>query len=157
VPAPKEGLRKDSDRRPENFWPQVSTGTKKVCWPWAGKLSPEGYGRPKGDAHRIAWELTHGKIPKGKCVLHRCDNRPCCNPSHLFLGTRKENNADRDRKGRLARGTRIGTSKLTERDVMELRAEYAKGNTTHRELAAKRGLDHTTVGDILRGTRWQHV
>lgn len=79
------------------------------CWLWSAFLGTKGYGQVffsrngKGEswgAHRLSWELYRGPIPAGLCVLHRCDNPACVSPDHLWLGTRAENNRDRDRKGR---------------------------------------------------------
>src|SRR3990167_2515506 len=87
----------------EKFWLKVTTSNQ--CWLWEGCRDKQGYGRfsiyKTADkpvkhmlSHRFAWELTHGQIPKGLCVLHRCDNPPCVNPAHLFLGTIHDNNHD---------------------------------------------------------------
>lgn len=85
------------------------SGGPAACWPWKGAWRTEkGYGRILKDrrkgralrAHRVAWELAHGPIPLGLCVCHACDNPPCCNPAHLFLGTMLDNNRDRDAKDR---------------------------------------------------------
>lgn len=91
--------------------------TESGCWEWQLGKDRVGYGRLKvqlgsrsefryTSAHRYAWELFRGPIPAGLNVLHRCDNRPCCNPAHLFLGTQKENIDDMHRKGRGPRGYR---------------------------------------------------
>src|SRR5258706_4567526 len=98
--------------RPGRFWKKVKRGKANECWEYQGaKQVRDGYGKvlwrskPKKEwkqAHRIAWELTNGAIPDGSgvCVLHHCDNPPCCIPAHLFLGTRAANNADKVAKGR---------------------------------------------------------
>ena len=95
----------------ERFWTKVDrSGGPDACWPWMGHRTRQGYGQVKilgksTPAHRVAWELTNGPIPLGDhfgttCACHRCDNPPCCNPAHLFLGTMADNVADRDAKGR---------------------------------------------------------
>ncbi len=82
----------------------------KACWEWTGARDIHGYGRIGNDypkknlllAHRAIWIITNGEIPKNLCVLHRCDNPPCVNPKHLFLGTKKDNSQDMVKKGRWA-------------------------------------------------------
>lgn len=75
------------------------------CWIWMRSLYPCGYGivslngKPRS-AHRVSWEVHNGPIPDGLCVLHRCDVKQCINPTHLFLGTKKDNTADMHEKGR---------------------------------------------------------
>lgn len=84
----------------DRFWSNVDrTGD---CWIWIGSRLPSGYGRigGRGYAHRVSWALANGPIPAGMCILHRCDNPPCVNPSHLWIGTVADNMHDRDRKGR---------------------------------------------------------
>ena len=88
------------------FWARVKKNEPGKCWPWDAPRSQDGnYGTMYVDgkhrmAHRIAWALTKGPIPSGLDVLHHCDNPPCCNPDHLFVGTRSDNMQDMVRKGR---------------------------------------------------------
>lgn len=95
----------------ERFWTKVDKSGE--CWIWTGYVTRTGYGRcnrafGNGYAHRAAWEFAHGAVPDGLFVCHHCDNPPCCNPEHLFIGTQTDNISDRDRKGRTARGERSG-------------------------------------------------
>jgi hypothetical protein len=89
------------------FWPKVdASGGKDACWPWLASTTSWGYGQiwvgeTNLGAHRVAWSLAHGcSVPAGGHVLHHCDNPPCVNPAHLFLGTDVDNIRDRDSKGR---------------------------------------------------------
>lgn len=103
---PKESFKRRSAA--ELLWRQVERGDEGECWEWQGSTNEHGYGRVKVGgrpgpvqlAHRVAWELINGAIPDGLCILHACDNPPCCNPSHLFLGTKADNTADMIAKGR---------------------------------------------------------
>jgi hypothetical protein len=89
------------------FWKHFQSDANG-CWEWQGALSAAGYGRivrpgsaaTSAPAHRVSWELHNGPIPDGLCVCHKCDNRKCVRPDHLFLGTQGDNNRDRDAKGR---------------------------------------------------------
>lgn len=101
----------------DRLWPKVDkSGGAAACWPWTAARDPKGYGTIRSDigrankfAHRAAWEVTNGAIPDGLLVCHRCDNPPCCNPAHLFLGTHADNMADCSAKGRTCRGDRHGS------------------------------------------------
>lgn len=94
--------------REERFWNLVEVRSEDECWPWKGSHINSGYGRfrlsrSEGSmlSHRYSYSVTNGPIPEGMNVLHRCDNRTCCNPQHLFLGTQSDNLLDASRKGRL--------------------------------------------------------
>lgn len=150
----------------ERFWEKVGQSGPTECWPWlAGKGGGAyvyGHIRHSGktiNAHRVAWTLTYGTIPQGLCVLHRCDNPLCCNPAHLFLGTRTDNNADKMRKGRgrwLA-GEKHGHSSLTDATVLEIRRLYAGGDVLQRELSAMYGVSQQQVSLIVNRRAWTHI
>lgn len=141
------------------FWANVDKRGNSECWLWTGLRSTRGYGsiRYNGKmciASRICYEIHHGPIPSGLCVCHTCDNPPCVNPSHLFLGTSADNAADRDAKGRHnpARGSAHGGAKLTWHDVDYIR----RARETLRQLARKFGISISQVWRIRSGAAWSH-
>lgn len=132
------------------------------CREWGGAKTERGYGarRYKGTtwlAHRAAWDEEVGSIPEGMQVLHRCDNRPCREVRHLFLGTVQDNMRDMVEKERHARGEKNGHAKLTAVQVVEIRSRHAAGGVMQRALAAEYGVSEQTVCDILKRRRWSHV
>jgi hypothetical protein len=100
--------------------------------------------------NRLVWFMWHGPIPEGMLVLHRCDNRKCRNIDHLFLGTHQDNMDDMVAKGRQARGSRQGSSKLTEHDVLAIRISPIGT----RRLAKHLGVSRTTVQKVRQGKTW---
>jgi hypothetical protein len=187
---PSESLRKFCDRAcyhwylgtaaalHERLWRLVDrSGGADQCWPFRGGRGSNGYGRLAKNGggyvytHRLAWTATHGAIAAGMGVLHRCDNPPCCNPAHLFLGTQAENSRDMNAKGRGAwqrpghvqkaasftpRGIFHHATKLTATDVPVIRARAAAGEPLGR-LAREYGVHRVTLRDVVRRVSWKHV
>ena len=131
------------------------------CLEWQGYRKPKGYGTIGSGGqygkmlrtHRVAFEEANGSIPDGMCVLHSCDNPPCCNPDHLFLGVDVDNVADRDAKGRTAKGEKNGSAKLTREQVEAIRVD----SRLHREIAVDYGVCRSQVSYIKRGAYWRGV
>lgn len=153
------------------FWSKVKIGAPDDCWPWTSYVKRGGYGsiilanNKSGIAHRVAWELTHGPIPDGLCVLHTCDvrypirdfgSRKCCNPSHLRLGTKGENNTERMLKGRgvHAKGSDHFFAKITDDIVRQIRSTQGK---TLMEMARMYGINFGNIWKIRKGIAWKHV
>ena len=132
------------------------------CIEWPKYRNALGYGvrRYHGKlwlAHRVAWTEANGAIPTGLCVLHKCDNPPCINPEHLFLGTNLDNARDMVRKGRQAnvRGERNPKAKLTEHQVKVIRGCRRMGCSL-KYLANRYGVTMANISDIGNGDTWNH-
>ena len=132
------------------------------CWIWLGGRSGRGYGQMyylgiKTYVHRIMSEIAGGPIPSGLFALHKCDNPPCCNPSHLFLGTLKDNAIDRNNKGRQAshRGILNGRVTITEDQVREIRHLHKIKGLYGVQIAEKLDISRWVVYDVLKGRRWE--
>ncbi len=153
--------------READFWARVDKAG--ACWWWLGAKNDNGYGMvsdgrygKRKRAHRVAWELTNGPIPPGLFVLHSCDNPPCVNPAHLWLGTQADNMRDMDAKGRRRwedwfghhqSGEANKMAKLAAAQVEEIRLLYPQG-WGQRELAAMFGVSRPTISMILNRKRW---
>lgn len=160
----------------ERFWHYVTTTTDLTsCWLWTAGVNKDGYGQTSRgrhtiSAHHVAWELAHGPIPQGLCVLHTCDVRACVRNdgihSHLFLGTNEENTLDRHRKGRDAQGTRSGmhthpekrslgqhngNAKYSDTDIADIRTRFLAGQSTQAVLAHEYGMHYQYVWNICHG------
>jgi len=147
------------ERITSRIWPEPNSG----CWLWSGSTLWDGYGQTRHPVtkgmvavHRLVFEAANGPIRAGQCVLHRCDNPPCCNPDHLFLGTARENVSDRDRKMRQAVGERNSHAALTESQAREIRARNPAPKDTV-AVAREYGVSRNTVRSICRGETWRHL
>jgi hypothetical protein len=150
-----------SDKVWNRFWIKVETGEPDKCWEWQSWLT-NGYGgfKYKGlnyRAHRFSYELKYGKIENGLFVCHKCDNRKCVNPNHLFLGTQLENTVDMVNKGRHPKGEIHGHAKLTEIEVLEIRDKYATNNYTQQQLGDEYNVSHVHISDIINKKKWKHI
>lgn len=151
------------------FWGRVAIGEPDECWPWMrATFGDEGYGAVcyQSDtvgAHRMAYFLSHGmmKLPPDQCICHTCDYPPCCNPDHLWIGSKGDNYRDAVSKGRWHQNFKPGTkhpmAKLTEAKVAEARALRASGKYTTAAIAKRFGVSGSTMSVALRGLKWKHV
>src|SRR6185503_1885498 len=129
---------------------------KTECWNWTGHIHHTGYGMYRsGGAHRFSYEMANGPIPDGLWVLHKCDNRKCVNPDHLFLGTVQDNVDDMHAKGRAhkATGEASSNARLTTAQVIAIRGD----NRIHAEIAKDYDISLSTVSAIKTKRNWVHV
>jgi hypothetical protein len=154
------------------FW-MTAIPIEAGCWEWSGirkrhPTHPYGYiWIPKEKrlkrAHRVAWEMLHGEIPKGLEVAHHCDNPPCVNPAHLFLATHLQNMQDMTRKERdrghthpemTIRGEAAKNHRLTEQDIASIRASRNKDVSA---LAKTFDVSLSTIYKVWQRRRWTHL
>lgn len=149
----------------------------ETCWLWMGKRRETGYGLMYFAGryirtHRLAWQLFRGDIPDGMEVCHRCDNPPCVNPDHLWVGTHAENMKDAAKKGRIASGDKSGArlygapwskgelsgkAKLTTADVIEIRRLCDTLGMRQTKVAKMFGVSSCQVSVIVRRKQWKHI
>lgn len=154
----------------ERLESRLNKSAPNGCWEYMGTRMPRGYGQigkgGKGTgnfyAHRAAWMCWRGPIPEGMDVCHKCDNPPCCNPDHLFIGTRSDNMRDCVKKGRFVvgdrlRGTANPNTKLSEDQVREIRFIYAIGGASQSQLARQFGTGQNHVSRIIRREAWENL
>lgn len=148
----------------ERFWSKVDVRGEDECWEWTAGKDRHGYGQfyAHGEnviAHRFAWTLVHGDVPKGTghhglCVCHSCDNRACQNPSHFFLGSNLDNMQDMVRKGRSIGVGKGAPSKLS---VEQVRFVVAHPELSSASIARELGVTGSAIGAIRRGVCWNAI
>ena len=145
----------------DRFWSKVLKTSN--CWEWIGTIHKRGYGHFKVGrdnnlkAHRVSYIIGKGSIPTGLYVLHHCDNPKCVRPSHLFIGTQRDNIQDAVSKSRMHQGEKNHTAKITVKDVKEIRLKYIPYKCGCKKLGREYGLAERTVHQIVKGQIWKHV
>jgi transposase len=154
--------------RYDNFYTRVLKNPGDGCWQWCGPKNNKGYGytyiRELGrrmTTHRASYTLRYGEIPEGLWVLHRCDNPACVKPSHLFLGSPKDNVHDMIAKGRANRGNRPkgenhAYSKLSDATIIAIRTDYVAGVSIDRICEAY-SVSRNSIHDYTGGRSWKHL
>jgi hypothetical protein len=147
------------------FWSYVEK--TEDCWLWTRSKNRKGYGRfcacPIANghaivgAHRFAYEITYGPIPAGMFVCHRCDVPSCVRPSHLFLGTDRDNIQDASHKGRMCHGEENHLHKLTAEQVLEIRSIYAEGERSTQSIGDSFGVSRAAIRLIVKRINWKHI
>lgn len=156
------GVAFSEEKTRERFWQKVQKTA--TCWIWVGQKNGHGYGvvdtrrsgtRVVAPAHRRAWEMTFGPIPKGIHVLHECDNPACVRPGpgHLHLGTHAENMAEMKSRHRAAREWRKPNTKISDAAARTIRESKENG----RVLARRHGVSEQTICDIRKGRTRQRA
>lgn len=152
----------ESDQK--RFWAKVAKREGGGCWEWTGKVDRDGYGFFKCAglwirAHRISRTMHDGAIPDGLLVCHHCDNPSCVRPSHMFLGTAKDNGQDASSKGRFSnqlRGELIWSARLNAAAVVEIRRLHHLG-TPRADIASMFSVSLSAIDNILSSRTWKHV
>lgn len=162
-PALLNKVSKDSIRA-HYFFAKLDVNQTTGCWEWNAYRTPKGYGKFQWDkkrgielAHRISYRLANNSFNENLCVLHRCDNSGCCNPEHLFLGTKADNNADMRAKGRARMprtdGPNNPQTNLTWEKVREIR-RLRKTGLTLKAIGAQFNLCESAVSHIVLRRNW---
>jgi hypothetical protein len=149
-----------TDKQLRNFWGQVRLGTQIDCWPWEGYCLDSDYGQFKVNyrnyrVHRLAYWVHYKQQPNEKLVCHHCDNKKCCNPLHLFLGSNADNSADMVKKNRVSHiyGMNHGQHKLTDAQVYVIR----DSTQTCEELGYLYNISPAMISNIRCRKNWTHI
>ena len=145
----------------DDLWAGIDRRGPDECWNWTRSTNSHGYGEiriahKQHLCHRLAYELTTGEGPGSLLVLHSCDNRRCCNPAHLRLGTVQDNSNDMVSRQREARGERHGRARLTAERVCAIREMAANGHSFV-AIARQFGVTPENVSYVVRRVTWRHV
>jgi hypothetical protein len=148
----------------DRYWEKVDRRGPDDCWPWRRTTDEFGHGqffvspeRGRVPAHVYGVELTTGqRCPEGKEGCHHCDNPPCCNPAHIYYGTRQQNVDDMWNRNRAPQGADRTQSKVDDHAVLAIRLRFADGETLL-SLASEYGVSDTLISLIVNGHRWSHV
>lgn len=145
----------------ERFFSKVMPEPMSGCYLWEASVGKDGYGTFKlrgknRKAHRVAYVLSYGPVSRADVVCHKCDNRACVNPGHLFLGSHRDNMKDMTAKGRQAKGGRCHLTKLSAASVLEIYARAHNGEP-HLDIARDFGIGRRNVSEIKRGKTWNHL
>ena len=173
----------------KRFWTKVDKKGDDECWNWTGSIAGQwgrknklgiakktnpGYGhfrtsekghRKMRKANRFSYEIEYGEIPKGKCVLHSCDNSICVNPKHLYIGTHKDNMNDMVKRNRSTTGEKNGCAKLSEKNVMDIKTCYKNSDFTAlgskktfiEKFMKKYNVSRGCIQKIIYNIYWTHV
>ena len=149
-------------RQIEKFWAKVDIRDKDSCWNWLGALSSNGYGAvwtgaSLVGAHKFSWCICNlESVPEGLYVCHKCDNKRCCNPDHLYLGTPSDNISDREARIPWKKGTG-GLAKLDYDKADEIRELYSTGKYFQWDIARRFGVSRQCISDVITGRKWKSV
>lgn len=178
---PPKGASSFSKETKDWIWSKINRGSDSECWPCYTANNEFGYPRLRVfgalfKGHRLVYEMEFGEIPDGMLVCHKCDNPPCCNPNHMFIGSPKDNMSDASKKGRLATGDRHGSkpgrkkkenfkvdkhtrttgemasgSKFKDSTVLEVYEKYKRGGISQAQLAKDYNMSASHVWGIVNG------
>lgn len=148
----------------QRFWSKVDIRSKNECWNWIGGKNSPGYGRfrlprqrKSENAHKFIYEWLFGKVPKGMCVCHTCNNRACVNPRHLYCGTPSDNMKDRVKDGTQSGGANKGEkhhmNKFSKDTIDRVKTMLLEGHSG-KEISDKFGISRTHISRIKKGKNW---